>query len=57
MAKKANRIVIGLDCSVCKSRNYVISKNTVNTTDKLTFKKYCRVCRKVQVHSEVKKLH
>ncbi|MBI2595404.1 50S ribosomal protein L33 [Candidatus Daviesbacteria bacterium] len=56
MAKKANRIDLGLECSVCKSRNYVTSKNTVNTKEKLSLKKFCRKCRKVQIHNEFTKL-
>ncbi|MBI3486075.1 50S ribosomal protein L33 [Candidatus Daviesbacteria bacterium] len=57
MAKKDNRQLLGLECSVCKSRNYITSKNTVNTKDKLTLNKFCKHCRKVTPHSEVKKLH
>jgi large subunit ribosomal protein L33 len=56
MAKKGNRILIGLSCPVCKNRNYIQSKNTVNIKDKLTFKKYCKHCRKIQEHVEGTKL-
>lgn len=54
MAKKGNRQNLGLECSVCKSRNYITSKNTMTTKDKLTFKKFCRECRKVTEHNEYK---
>lgn len=57
MAKKENRVTIGLECRECKSRNYVTSKNTMNTKDKLGLQKYCKVCRKRTTHEEVKKLH
>ncbi|MBI2011630.1 50S ribosomal protein L33 [Candidatus Daviesbacteria bacterium] len=57
MAKKENRQILGLDCSVCKNRNYITSKNTLNTKDKLRLNKYCKHCRKVTPHEEVKKLH
>lgn len=57
MAKKDNRQVFGLECSVCKTRNYITEKNVVNTKDKLNLNKYCKRCRKATTHSEVKKLH
>ncbi len=56
MAKKGNRILIGLQCSVCKNRNYVSSKNVINTKDKMTIKKFCAKCRKQTDHSEFTKL-
>lgn len=57
MAKKGSRIKVGLTCEVCKSHNYVTVKNKVTTTEALTLKKYCRVCRKRTAHKEKKKLH
>ena len=57
MAKKDNRQILGLECRDCKSRNYVTQKNAVNTKDKLSLKKYCKVCRKTTIHEEFKKLH
>jgi large subunit ribosomal protein L33 len=56
MAKKGNRILLGLVCSVCKSRNYVTEKNKVNLPEKLAVKKYCPKCRKTTSHKEVAKL-
>ncbi|OGE30398.1 50S ribosomal protein L33 [Candidatus Daviesbacteria bacterium RIFCSPHIGHO2_01_FULL_44_29] len=53
---KNNRSIFGLECSICKSRNYVSQKNSVNTKDKLTLNKYCRKCRKATPHDEFKKL-
>ena len=38
MAKKGNRQIFNLACSVCKNKNYLISKNTINIKDKLIFK-------------------
>ena len=55
MAKKGKRITINLECSVCKGQNYVTEKNKVNTQDKLVLKKFCRNCKKVTEHKEVKK--
>jgi len=56
MAKKTNRVLIGLQCSVCKSSNYVTSKNKINNAEKLEIKKYCKVCRKTTAHKEKQKL-
>lgn len=56
MAKKTNRVLIGLQCSVCKSSNYVTSKNKINDAEKLELKKYCRTCRKTTAHKEKQKL-
>ncbi len=56
MAKKGNRQLIGLVCSDCKTRNYTTSKNVVETKDKLSFDKFCKICRKVTTHNENSKL-
>lgn len=57
MAKKGNRIKIGLQCEVCGSQNYITSKNKINTTEALKPNKYCKVCKKRTKHKEKKKLH
>ncbi len=51
---KAKRIFIQFECTVCKNRNYTSSKNPENVKDKLVLKKYCKFCRKVTEHKEVK---
>ncbi|OGK14867.1 50S ribosomal protein L33 [Candidatus Roizmanbacteria bacterium RIFCSPHIGHO2_02_FULL_37_15] len=56
MAKKGPRVLIGLVCDVCKSQNYVVEKNKLNTQASLKLKKYCKNCRKHTVHKEKKKL-
>lgn len=56
MAQKTSRILIGLICEDCGSLNYVVSKNKINKTDKLRFKKYCKNCNKHKFHKETKKL-
>ncbi len=48
------RIIILLQCSECKNRNYSSMKNKKNTTGKLELKKYCRSCRKHTLHKETK---
>lgn len=57
MAKKGNRIIIGLKCDVCNERGYVTEKNKVNTTEKISdLSKYCKKCKKHTPHKEVQKL-
>lgn len=48
------RETIALECSVCKSRNYMTDKET-RGTPKLEIKKYCKFDRKHTLHTEKKK--
>ncbi|GBE05318.1 MAG TPA: 50S ribosomal protein L33 [Nitrospirae bacterium] len=48
------RDIILLQCTECRNRNYSTTKNKKNTTEKINIKKYCRHCRKHQMHKEVK---
>ncbi len=45
---------VTLQCSKCKRRNYVTTKNKKKTTGKLEFKKYCRWCRAHTSHKETR---
>jgi ribosomal protein L33 len=62
--KKGPRQAIGLQCSVCKSFNYITEYNKNNeqlktqTKNEKTFplNKYCNVCRKHTEHKVAKKL-
>ncbi len=56
MAKKGSRIQVGLVCEVCKSINYVVPKNKINTTTALKLNKFCSKCKKHTSHKETKKL-
>ncbi len=56
MAKKTNRMLIGLVCGVCGRQNYTTEKNKVNTTDKVVFKKFCKLCKQATDHKEKPKL-
>ncbi|OGG01508.1 50S ribosomal protein L33 [Candidatus Gottesmanbacteria bacterium RBG_16_52_11] len=56
MAKKDQRLLVGLVCTVCKSTNYVTNRNKINTPDKIKLRKYCRTCRKHTEHKETGKL-
>lgn len=55
-AKGEHRAKLGLICSVCKNRNYVTTRNKVNTLEKLELNKFCKHCRKVTEHKETEKL-
>ncbi|MBI4039938.1 50S ribosomal protein L33 [Candidatus Daviesbacteria bacterium] len=54
MAKQGNRQIFALECSVCKSKNYITQKNVLNTKDKLILNKFCKTCRKSTSHNEAK---
>ena len=48
------RVNINLECTDCKERNYLTTKNKRNNPDRLESKKYCPRCRKVTLHRETK---
>ncbi|MBX6423730.1 50S ribosomal protein L33 [Thermosulfurimonas sp. F29] len=55
MAKKGDaRVIIHLQCTECKRRNYTTTKNRRNTPDRLELRKYCPWDRKHTLHREVK---
>lgn len=56
MAKKDQRLILALICTVCKSQNYITERNKINTTEKLVLRKFCRRCRKHTEHKETSKL-
>ena len=56
MAKKGPRAKIALICTVCKSQNYITTKNKIEHPDKLKLSKYCRRCLKHTEHKESTKL-
>jgi len=57
MAKKGEqRALLALVCTVCKSQNYITTRNKINTPDKLKIKKYCKRCKKRTDHKETDKL-
>ena len=55
MAKKGKRILIILECTVCKNQNYTSEKSKVNTQERIKLNKYCPHERKVTEHVEIKK--
>ena len=48
------RDLITFQCSQCKRRNYVSTKNRKKTTERLELSKYCPFCRKHTAHKETK---
>lgn len=52
MAK--NRIIITLECTGCKMRNYSKLVSKKRAYGKLLLNKYCAKCRKHQEHKETK---
>ena len=48
------RDLITFQCTKCKRRNYVTTKNKTNTRERLELKKYCRWCRKHMPHKETR---
>ncbi len=56
MAKKEQRQLLALICTVCKSQNYVTKRNKINTPEKLVMRKFCRRCHKHTEHKESSKL-
>ena len=45
---------ITFQCTVCKRKNYVSTKNKKNVADRLEIKKYCKWCRSHTAHKEIK---
>jgi large subunit ribosomal protein L33 len=48
------RVIITLECTQCKRRNYTTTKNKRTTPEKLELSKFCRFCRAHIAHKETK---
>ena len=48
------RDIIVLACEECKERNYSTTKNKRIHAERVTYKKYCRSCRKHTDHKETR---
>ena len=46
----AARVIITLECQVCRERNYSSTKNKRANAEKLKLSKYCSRCRKHTEH-------
>jgi len=51
---KDKRPIIKLMCSECKQTVYNTRKNPTNTPDRISIKKYCKVCHKHILFKETK---
>jgi large subunit ribosomal protein L33 len=50
----ATRVIITLECQVCRERNYTTTKNKRANAEKLQLSKFCPRCQKHQPHKETK---
>ncbi len=50
----AQRVIITLECPVCRERNYTTTKNKRANAEKLELSMFCPRCRKHQNHKETK---
>jgi large subunit ribosomal protein L33 len=48
------RVQVTLECTECKRRNYITSKNRVEQRERIELKKYCRWDRSHTVHKETR---
>ena len=55
MAKNSKRKLVGMVSEETGHRSYVTKKNTMNTPDKLSLKKYDPIARKHVLYVETKK--
>jgi large subunit ribosomal protein L33 len=54
MAKKADRMLVTLACTQCKSRTYLTEKNKRNDPERMEISKYCPHCRTHRLHRETR---
>lgn len=48
------RVIITLECTECKQRNYTTTKNKKTFTTRLEMKKYCKHCNDHTLHKETR---
>lgn len=48
------RVNATMECTTCKRRNYMTTKNRRTTTARLELKKYCRWCKGHILHRETR---
>jgi large subunit ribosomal protein L33 len=54
MAKAEVRVIVTMECTECKRRNYSTTKNKREHKDRLELKKYCPWCRTHTPHRETR---
>ena len=45
---------VGLECSVCGSRNYSVNVSANQREQRLELKKFCKHCQKVTLHRQTR---
>ncbi|HJG50421.1 50S ribosomal protein L33 [Limosilactobacillus ingluviei] len=45
---------VGLECSVCGSRNYSVNVSAAQQNQRLALKKFCKHCQKVTLHRQTR---
>jgi large subunit ribosomal protein L33 len=48
------RVKVTLECTECKRRNYMTTKNKNNQRERIEMNKYCRFDRKHTLHKETR---
>jgi len=48
------RVQVTLECTECKRRNYITSKNRVEQRERIELKKYCRFDKSHTLHKETR---
>jgi len=48
------RVKVTLECTDCKRRNYMTTKNKSNQRERIEMKKYCRFERRHTLHKETR---
>ncbi|MBN2543474.1 50S ribosomal protein L33 [bacterium] len=48
------RVNVILECTDCKSRNYITMKNKRNQPKRVEYKKFCPKCKKHTLHKETR---
>jgi len=48
------RILVTLECTECKERNYSTRKNKINNRERIELNKYCNRCRTHRNHKETR---
>ncbi len=48
------RVKVTLECTECKRRNYMTTKNKNNQRERIEMSKYCRFDRKHTLHKETR---
>ncbi|MEO8514393.1 MAG: 50S ribosomal protein L33 [Ignavibacteria bacterium] len=54
MMAKDGRLIIVLECTDCKNRNYSTTKNKTLHSGRVEHKKFCKHCTKRTLHKETK---